>query len=308
LDTDPQLLSVTPKNFREQLEVLQRRYHVARLKDWTSRQAKRRRCTVIITFDDGYADNLHVALPLLREADCPATVFVTAGKVDDEGEFWWDELERLILLAESLPEELPLSIGSRSYKWKIGPKWTDRRSPDDWHVLLQQKPTARQAAYLDLCGLLRKVDEVERSRALNELRTWMGLERSGRSSHRPLTRSELCSLHANELIDIGAHTVTHSSLAALSLSAQKFEVEKCKVMLESFIGRPVRSFSYPFGGLDDYTADTISLVRDAGFDCACANYPGLAEHADNLYQLPRFLVRDWDGDYFAKALESWVAN
>ena len=175
-------------------------------------------------------------------------------------------------------------------------------------MLLKQEATARQAAYLDLCRLLRKVDEVGRSLVLNELRTWAGLERSGRSSHRPLTRSELCSLQADELIDIGAHAVTHPSLAALSISAQKFEVEKSKVMLETSIGRPVRSFSYPFGGVDDYNADTIRLVRTAGFDCACANYPALAQHARNLYDLPRFLVRDWDGDYFAKILESWVGS
>ena len=159
---------------------------------------------VVITFDDGYADNFHEALPLLREADCPATVFVTAGKIDDEEEFWWDELERLILLPESLPEELSLSIGSRSYRWEIESKCTDKRSIHNWHVLLKQEATARQTAYLDLCRLLRKVDEVGRSLVLNELRTWAGLERSGRSSHRPLTRSELCSLQADELIDIGA--------------------------------------------------------------------------------------------------------
>ena len=102
LDSDPQLLSVTPKNFREQLEVLRRLYNVARLRDWISEEGKSTRLTVVvITFDDGYADNFHEALPLLREADCPATVFVTAGKIDDEEEFWWDELERLILLPES---------------------------------------------------------------------------------------------------------------------------------------------------------------------------------------------------------------
>jgi peptidoglycan/xylan/chitin deacetylase (PgdA/CDA1 family) len=308
LDTDPQLLSVTPKNFREQLEVLQQLYQVARLQDWTSEQPKSARRTVIITFDDGYADNFREALPLLQEADCPATVFVTAGKIDDEEEFWWDELERLILVPESLPEELSLSTGGRSHRWKIGSKWIDKPSPNDWHVLLEQEPTGRQAAYLDLCRLLRKVDEVERSRVLNELRTWAGLERLGRSSHRPLTRSELCSLEANELIDIGAHTVTHSSLAALSISAQKFEVEKCKLMLEKFIGCPVRSFSYPFGGVEDYNADTIRLVRNVGFDCACANYPAVAQHAKNLYELPRFLVRDWDGDCFAKTLDSWAAS
>jgi peptidoglycan/xylan/chitin deacetylase (PgdA/CDA1 family) len=157
LDSDPQLLSVTPKNFREQLEVLRRLYNVARLRDWISEEGKSARLTVVvITFDDGYADNFHEALPLLREADCPATVFVTAGKIDDEEEFWWDELERLILLPESLPEELSLSIGSRSYRWEIESKCTDKRSIHNWHVLLKQEATARQAAYLGFVSFAAK--------------------------------------------------------------------------------------------------------------------------------------------------------
>jgi peptidoglycan/xylan/chitin deacetylase (PgdA/CDA1 family) len=305
LDTDPQLLSVTPQHFREQLDVLRQHYHVARLQDWTSEQPNSARRTVIITFDDGYADNFHEALPLLQEANCPATVFITAGKIDDEGEFWWDELERVILAPENLPDELFVSIGGHKYDWDTGSRLDDKQTRNGWHVLLKQEPTPRQAAYLDLCRLLRKVDEVERSRVLDELCIWAGLERSGRSSHRPLTRSELRSLQASELIDIGGHTVTHPSLSSLSISAQELEVEKCKMMLESFIGRPVRSFSYPFGSVEDYNSDTLRLVQNAGFDCACANYPGLA-HAKNLYELPRFLVRDWDGDYFAKTLESWL--
>ena len=288
--------------------MLQQHYHVMRLQDWISEQPKSARPTVIMTFDDGYADNFREALPLLQEADCPATVFVTAGKIDDEEEFWWDELERLILVPESLPEELFLSTGGRNHRWKIDSKWIGKANPNGWHVLLEQKPTGRQAAYLDLCRLLRKADEIERSRVLDELRTWAGLEPLGRSSYRPLTRAQLRSLEANELIDIGAHAVTHSSLTALSISDQKFEVEKSKLMLEKFIGRPVRSFSYPFGGVEDYNADTIRLVRNAGFACACANYPAVAQPAKNLYELPRFLVRDWDGDYFAKTLEAWAAS
>ena len=70
-------------------------------KDWIFKgKAKLPRRTVIITFDDGYADNFHTALPLLQEADCPATVFVTAGKIGAERDFWWDELERVILVPD----------------------------------------------------------------------------------------------------------------------------------------------------------------------------------------------------------------
>lgn len=308
LDTDPQLLSVTPKNFGDQLQVLKQLYPVARLRNWRSDQRKLPRRRVIITFDDGYADNFYQALPLLQEADCPATIFITAGKINDNKEFWWDDLERLILAPTQVPEALCLKINGVFRSWNLGSSSANGQTRDEWNVLLEQAKTPRQTAYVDLCLLLRSVDEIERERILNELCSWANLKSAGRSSHRPLTTSELCALASNDLIDIGAHTVSHPSLAALAAPAQQLEIKRSKVILEAIISRPVHTFSYPFGGHDDYNVKTINLVRNAGFDVACANYPGSADYMKDRYQLPRFVVRNWDGDQFAKTIRSWVAS
>jgi peptidoglycan/xylan/chitin deacetylase (PgdA/CDA1 family) len=143
---------------------------------------------------------------------------------------------------------------------------------------------------------------------LEILRRWAALERTGRTSHRALTLSELGVLTSAKLIEVGAHTVTHPSLASLDNTAQYFEIDESKLMLEDIVGKRVSSFAYPFGTQSDYNADTIRLIREAGFNCACANFPNLAYSSSDRYQLPRFLVRDWDGDQFAKHLETWIGS
>ena len=64
----------------------------------------------MITFDDGYADVLHHAKPLLERHSVPATVFVATGAIGQRREFWWDELGGLFLQPGTLPEELELTV------------------------------------------------------------------------------------------------------------------------------------------------------------------------------------------------------
>src|SRR3954470_15948888 len=91
---DPQLLSVSPERFAEHLEVVRRCAEPVALAGILAQGEGPR---AAITFDDGYADNLHEAAPLLAAAGVPATVFVVSGQVGTTDEFWWDELERVLL-------------------------------------------------------------------------------------------------------------------------------------------------------------------------------------------------------------------
>ena len=287
--TDPQLLCVTPTHFAEHLDVLRQEYHPLSL------HSLRRRLTtnfwvprsVVLTFDDGYADVLCQAKPLLEAAEVPATVFVTSGKVGEGREFWWDELERLVLLPNSLPPTLELNVAGQAHAWAVG------------------NSGKRRALYDELHGLLRPLDDTERQQALAWLAAWAGVERVGRPEYRALTGEELCTLSEGGLVEVGAHTVTHLVLSALSLTAQRVEIAESKRQLEAILGQPVTSFSYPYGGKDDYNAETLESVRAAGFDCACSNFPGLITWETDPFQIPRHLVRDWDGDEFARRLAGW---
>lgn len=305
LPADPQLLCVSPKHFSEHLQVLQRQYHPLRL----SELQKRRRWnawrpgSVVITFDDGYADNFHQAQPLLEAQGIPATVFVTSRGVDSPREFWWDALERVFLLAPTLPAQLRITILDCEYAWDLA----DHASPPPaaWNVLDSSPAAPRQQAYLDWMNILRGLDVETSEAALSRLFEWAGLQiEAGRPEYLSVTADELRSLPRGT-IEIGAHTAHHPSLSVLSLDAQQTEIMQGKSALEEILGHPVESFAYPFGERRDYTPHTVNLARAAGFTCACSNFKGLVTAMSDPYQLPRFIVRDWDGDTFARHLEEW---
>ena len=108
VERDPWRLAVPPERFAEQLEVLGGAFAPLPLRELVAGLAERRvpRRSVVVTFDDGYRDNLVNAKPLLEAHDVPATVFVTSGYVDSGRDFWWDELEDVCALAGRESREL----------------------------------------------------------------------------------------------------------------------------------------------------------------------------------------------------------
>lgn len=94
LEHDKNLLAVTPDNFYEQMMYIKNNFPIVRFEeDWKDVSDK----AVCVTFDDGYMDNFTNALPILQQMGIPATIFLTTGNIDTCEEFWWDELERLLL-------------------------------------------------------------------------------------------------------------------------------------------------------------------------------------------------------------------
>lgn len=305
--TDPQLLCVSPRHFAEQLQVLRRQYRPMPLFDLAAavREGSVPERAVVVTFDDGYADNLHNAAPLLAAHGVPATVFVVPG--ESEGEFWWDELDRLLLQPGTLPQTLQLKVNDEAREWDLGgaaeysPAGFERHRA--WSVLQADAPTPRQTIYRTLHQALRSLSTPSRQTVLDSLRGWSGAGKASRPTHRRLGSAELVRL-AEAGIEVGAHTLTHPVLSALSTQEQQLEVSHGKQRLGDILGRPVRSFAYPYGTRMDYTAETVEIVRQAGFTCACANYAGAVRLGADVFQLPRILVRDWDGDEFARRIRT----
>ena len=312
LTSDPQLLSVTPKHFNEHLEILRNQAHPIKLQELNEYRRNRDlpKRTVIVTFDDGYADNLREAKPLLERFDIPVTVFVTTGYTGRQLEFWWDDLERLLLQPGSLPGTIRFNINGKTHEWHL---MDDAHYSENsyqrhlsWNVLKKDKPTKRHDLYLALCRLLRSFTEEERRPVLDYLIASSGAGTQGRSTHQPLSRDEVLRLAKGGLVEIGAHSVTHSVLSVLSPEMQRKEILESKSSLEELLGHPLSSFAYPFGTRSDYTKETVRIVQESGFNCACSNFSNRFWPNNDNYQLPRLLVRNWDGETFQRQLSDFL--
>jgi peptidoglycan/xylan/chitin deacetylase (PgdA/CDA1 family) len=311
VEFDPQLLCVSERHFEEQLKVLAAKVGllnlqglVAALRDRTLSQ----RATVL-TFDDGYADNLHAARPLLEKHRVPATVFVSTDHLNNKKGYWWDRLEELLLWPGELPPMLEVRLGDAAPRWDLGraARYDEAafRRYRDWTVLSGDDPTPRHSAYRELHRLLWQLGPAEHRAVLAQIAACRQPLPHVGEPPRGMDATELVVLTAGGLVEVGAHTVTHPRLARLTVEEQCAEIRRSKQELEAVLGRAVTSFAYPFGSREDYTTDTIALVRDAGLTCACANVPGVVRPGSNVFELPRMIVRNWSGSEFASRLEEW---
>ncbi len=285
LETDPQLLAVSPANFFDQMRYLKETFPLVRLE-----QEPVDKPAVAITFDDGYADNALEALPILEELQVPATFFVATDLIGTDREFWWDEVERLLLLEREYPASLELTAGGKGGRWETA------------------TAAQRVRCYRELLSLLRRDLPEQREEHLARLRLWAGTGAVGRETHRALSMEQLRKLAASPEVTLGAHTLSHSSLSVLPVLRQREEIAGSRARLEQWSGKPIEVFSYPFGTRDDYTTDTLSLCREMGFARTCTAFPGQWRSGTDPQQLPRQVVRDWDLHTFKKRLSRfWLS-
>ena len=244
---------------------------------------------VAVTFDDGYHDNLVHALPALRAAGIPATLFVSTGHVATGEGFWWDEVAGLLgpqgtggdaVLTLDLPE------GERA--WAPRDAAQRERSRALVHAALQARDRATTIA------------------ALSQLRVWAGFAPAPSpppERDRPLTVAELQELAGAGVFSVQAHGRTHVSLAHAPADVRAAEIRGSADDLEAWLGTRPDLFSFPFGvpGVD-VDADTRAAARAAGYAAAVVNAPGVVGPRTDRFAVPRLFVADLDGAAFARRL------
>ncbi len=280
---DPFHLCVRPGNFAAHLEEMGRTREPSTLADVS---VPSRRPRVVVTFDDGYRDNLTNALPIAESKGVPITVFVTSGILGNHKGLWWDRLGTLLRSRPPHVREIDLPVGGQ-------------------HVRL---PLGSSGSRADLDSVRRhllplRVTEIER--ALDAVSEQWQVGSAPPPDAGTLTPEDLLRLAASDTATIGAHTVDHVRLRDRPAREQQDTISGSKGELERSIGRTVSHFAYPFGRRDDFDDRSVDAVRSAAFDTACTTIPGTARSSSDPYRLPRRLVMDWGRLRFRVQMQRW---
>ncbi|MCC6197659.1 MAG: polysaccharide deacetylase family protein [Burkholderiales bacterium] len=216
-----------------------------------------------LTLDDGYADNLEVAAPILERHGVPATIFVATAYL--HGRCMWNDI---VIEACRTTTKRELDLGFAGLDicavGDIGQRRTlaDRLIDKLKYVTLDERDAA--------AARVARAAEVEPAR------------------NRMMTPAGVRAL-AGYGIAVGAHTCRHPILAETSDAVAWQEIAESRRVLEEIVGKPVTLFAYPNGKPGrDYRAQHVRMVREAGFTAAVSTAPGASSRASDVYQLPRF--------------------
>lgn len=260
---------VTNGDFERLLRWCQQLFNVVPVSDAVAglRNGRLPERPLVITFDDGYADNHDRAAPILRKLGLPATFFIATGYLDG-GRMFNDDIAAAVAGCSAPTLDLStLGLGCHSLATDA-----DRRN-----ALERLLPAVK------VMPLAKRNEVVERIFRLAEVPLPRSLMMSS---------SQVAALQ-QQGFEIGAHTDMHPILARMGTTEGRDEIERGRARLADIIGAPVRFFAYPNGRPgEDFTPLTVQLVRESGFEAAFCTAPGVATFGTDLFQLPRFTP--WD--------------
>lgn len=304
---DPWELAVHPGHFQSQLEYLRKNFDVVPMSDLADGISRRKmKRSVAITFDDGFKDNYTNAAPLLDWLEVPATFYVATTAIQNGAVYWWDALQHLIFHTEVLP---------RQFEMVINGEWVQFTFHAD-HVLTKRLmhqicawnynlpvPNERVALYMLLWYNIKPLAWSQQNSILAGIRDWAGQKDIPRHENETMSIRQMQELSRNPLFSIGAHSVNHAMLSKQEPMDQAYEIQESKRQLESWLGKPVNGFAYPYG---NYSEVTQQIIRESGFRYAVSTEAKPATEEDDPYALPRIQVKNWSVYEFASKLNEMI--
>jgi peptidoglycan/xylan/chitin deacetylase (PgdA/CDA1 family) len=231
--------------------------------------------TVVLTFDDGFADNYANALPILRRHGVTATVFVTTDYIGSTGLFWWDKLSSILQRAP---------CKTTAFRWN-GQQFTVNTGSS----------VDTERTYSCLVQYLRDDESVDKDAFLESVRSVLT------SPPAPAVKTHLDWDEVRAMdavgIEIGSHTCSHVRMSAVNKYRLYDELARSKAVIERELGKPVLSVAYPYGREVDFNSQVIAAVEELGYTGAATTVFNVARLRSHPFMVERVSVRA--GDSFA---------
>lgn len=228
------------------------------------------RDALIVTFDDGYCDNLDHALPLLEKFAIPVTIFVTTGLIDAKASPWWLHLDAIARKATTTPIAVD----------------------NEFFALKNSDNSLNLAGVFALATKLKGLSHNDCDRVIQSL----NVETSDNGPSDPvlLTWDELRALDKHPLVTIGSHTINHPSLRSLADATAHHEILEGKRRLDLELGHSTTLFAYPYGDSVHVGQREVLLAQEIGFALACTTTYGHIMpkhyHGADRFAIPRVSI------------------
>jgi peptidoglycan/xylan/chitin deacetylase (PgdA/CDA1 family) len=283
-------ISASPEGFERQIDYLCEHFSpigISELNEFINGHGRLPSRPVLITFDDGYKDNAEIAWPVLQRRKLPAVVFLATDHIGTARPFLWDFAAFCFHYTEKPFADVP----------QLGPthltSWTDRaRASEKW--MLRSKSLPASDRWFAAQALRRSLAVGIPDKAFSDLyMTWDDVRRL-----------------AQQGLDFGGHTRTHSILTKLSTDEARGEIVGSYDRIASELGRRPAAFAYPNGSRLDFNTEHESIAREAGYSIGFSLEPGpisLAEVRQRSMAIPRIYVglNDDMARFSAKLAGAW---
>jgi peptidoglycan/xylan/chitin deacetylase (PgdA/CDA1 family) len=254
--------------FKEQMELLARRFNPVSLDEvvlFARGQKLLPRRAVAVTFDDGFADNFHVAAPILDRTGIRAVFYIAVGSIEASNPPWYCRLRHVF-------GTTPRKTWSDPFKNLV---W-DLTRPDQHHHAFES--ASENCARRSGCAQEQIIAFIEGTLDVEPLTPRPSLMMSW---------EEIRALRRRGHI-IGSHTISHPNMAYVSADEAKFELLQSRSALERGVGEAIVHFSYPSPILEPHwNESTVTLCEECGYQSAVTCAAGPVRAADPPLSLRR---------------------
>jgi peptidoglycan/xylan/chitin deacetylase (PgdA/CDA1 family) len=289
---DPQLTdyilgsSRARAHFERHIETLARKFSPVTIDDVAEFAKAGKRLpprAVAVTFDDGFADNYEVALPILSRYGVPATFYIMVEAVENG----------------TLPWYCRIRFAFNTTKKSA---WTYAQTNRTYPLTTPEERRAAMPVAWDrgaaLAGKAQQefVEGIERALEIDPL--------AAKAKHGLMMDWEQVRSLSKAGHTIGGHTLSHPNVAQVSVDEARSEIAGCRQRLEERLGAPVEHFSYPHPALNPHWSSlTLGITREAGFKSAVLTTYGSVRSGDDPLALKR-MYTPADLDQFTLNLQT----